>query len=148
MAEVLLDTDILSDILKGKNAAVAAKASAYLAEHGRFTTSALTVAEIVYGLRRVGREGSVALFEASLADVEVLPFDDDAARLAGRINADLERAGAPSPTRRHDCCTRNPQRPCGRHGQHRALRACPRGQVRSAHRQLALGLSATPQASP
>jgi tRNA(fMet)-specific endonuclease VapC len=93
MAKVLLNTDILSEILKGKNAAVAAKASAYLAEHGRFTTSAVTVAEIVYGLRRVGRGDRVALFEASLADAEVLPFDDDAARLAGRINADLERVG-------------------------------------------------------
>jgi tRNA(fMet)-specific endonuclease VapC len=93
MAKVLLDTDILSEILKAKNAAVAAKASAYLAEHGRFTTSAVTVAEIVYGLRRVGREDRVALFEASLANADVLPFDDGAARLAGRINADLERAG-------------------------------------------------------
>jgi tRNA(fMet)-specific endonuclease VapC len=93
MAKVLLDTDILSEILKGKNAAVTAKASAYLAEHGRVTTTAVTVAEIVYGLRRVGREDRVTLFEASLADAEVLPFDDAAARLAGRINADLERAG-------------------------------------------------------
>lgn len=93
MARVLLDTDILSEVLKGKNAAVAAKASTYLAEHGRFTTSAVTVAEIVYGLRRVDREDRVALFEASLADAEVLPFDDEAARLAGRINADLEHAG-------------------------------------------------------
>lgn len=78
---------------QGKNAVIAAKASAYLAQHGRLTTSAVTVSEIVYGLRRVGREDRVALFEASLADAEVLPFDDDAARLAGRINADLERTG-------------------------------------------------------
>lgn len=68
---------------QGKNAVIAAKASAYLAEHGRLTTSAVTVSEIVYGLRRVGREDRVALFEASLADADVLPFDDDAARLAG-----------------------------------------------------------------
>ena len=32
-------------------------------------------------------------FESSLATAEVLPFDDVAARLAGRINADLERTG-------------------------------------------------------
>lgn len=80
MAKVLLDTDILSEILKGKNAAVAARASAYLAQYGRFTTSAATVAEVVYGLRRVGREDRVALFEASLTDAEVLPFDDEATR--------------------------------------------------------------------
>jgi len=45
----LLDTDILSEIIKGKNAAVAGKAASYLAEQGRFTTSAVSVAEIVYG---------------------------------------------------------------------------------------------------
>ena len=45
MAKVLIDTDILSEILKGKNAAVAAEASAYLAEHGSLTTPAVTVAE-------------------------------------------------------------------------------------------------------
>jgi tRNA(fMet)-specific endonuclease VapC len=78
MARVLLDTDVLSEILKGKNAAVAAIAADYFAEHGRFTMSAVSVAEVVFGLRRVGREDRVALFEASLASAEVLPFDDAA----------------------------------------------------------------------
>jgi tRNA(fMet)-specific endonuclease VapC len=60
MSRRLLDTDILSEIIKGKNAAVAARAAAYLAEQGRFTTSAVSVAEIVYGrisadLERAGR---------------------------------------------------------------------------------------------
>ncbi len=32
-------------------------------------------------------------FETSADASEVLPFDDQAARLAGRINADLERLG-------------------------------------------------------
>jgi tRNA(fMet)-specific endonuclease VapC len=89
----LLDTDILSEIIKGKNASVSARAATYLAEHGRFTTSAVSVAEIVYGFRRMGREDRVAQFEASMDATEVLPLDDAAARLAGRINADLERAG-------------------------------------------------------
>jgi len=93
MSKVLLDTDILSEILKSKSAVVTARASAYLAQQGCFTTSAVSVAEIVYGLRRVGRDDRVAQFEASLATAEVLPLDDAAARLAGRINADLERAG-------------------------------------------------------
>lgn len=93
MSKVLLDTDILSEILKGKSAVVTARAGTYLAQQGCFTTSAVSVAEIVYGLRRVGRDDRVAQFEASLATAEVLPLDDAAARLAGRINADLERAG-------------------------------------------------------
>lgn len=93
MSKRLLDTDILSEIIKGKNAAVTAKASAYLALQGKLTISAISIAEIIYGFRRIGREDRVAQFEASLGTVEVLPFDNPAARLAGRINADLERNG-------------------------------------------------------
>jgi tRNA(fMet)-specific endonuclease VapC len=93
MSRCLLDTDILSEIIKGKNTAIAARASAYVAEHARLTTSSVSVAEIVYGFRRMGREDRIAQFEASLETAEVLPFDDAAGRLAGRLNADLERQG-------------------------------------------------------
>jgi predicted nucleic acid-binding protein len=50
-----LDTDTLSEIIKGKNATITAKASAYVSAHGRLTTSTVSVAEIVHGLRRMGR---------------------------------------------------------------------------------------------
>jgi predicted nucleic acid-binding protein len=93
MSRRLLDTDILSEIIKGKNAAIAANAATYLSQQGQFTTSAVTVAEIVYGFRRMGREDRVKQFEGSLDASEVLPLDDAAARLAGRINADLESRG-------------------------------------------------------
>lgn len=93
MGRVLLDTDILSEILKRKHPSVVARAEMYLAAEGRFTFSVITAMEIVYGLRRVGREDSIRKFESSLADAEVLSFDQDAACLAGRINADLERGG-------------------------------------------------------
>jgi predicted nucleic acid-binding protein len=93
MSRRLLDTDILSEIIKGKNAVVAAKAKAYLVDRGRFTTSSVSVAEIIFGFRRMGRDDRVVQFEASLTGVDVLPFDDAAGRLAGRINADLESKG-------------------------------------------------------
>lgn len=93
MIRSLLDTDILSEIIKGRDPAVAANARMYLEQLGRFTTSAVSVAEIIYGFRRIGREDRVAQFEASLTNAEVLPFDTAAARHAGRINADLERRG-------------------------------------------------------
>jgi tRNA(fMet)-specific endonuclease VapC len=54
MSKRLLDTDILSEIIKGKNTAVAKRAESYLAQHGWLTTSAVSVAEIVYGFRRNG----------------------------------------------------------------------------------------------
>lgn len=53
----------------------------------------MSVAEVVFGLRRKGREKRLAEFEASLKEWEVLPFDDVAARQAGRINAALEGKG-------------------------------------------------------
>ena len=39
MSRRLLDTDILSEIIKGKNTAIAAKAATYLSQQGQFTTS-------------------------------------------------------------------------------------------------------------
>jgi predicted nucleic acid-binding protein len=93
MTRCLLDTDILSEIIKGRDLAVAARVTTYLETHERLTTSAISVAEIIYGLRRVGREDRLQQFEAAASLAEVLPFDDDAARLAGRINGDLVRKG-------------------------------------------------------
>lgn len=95
MNRTLLDTDILSEVLKRRDANVEAHAGDYLAEHGHLTLSSITVLEIVHGFRRVGRDAKVEVFERALADCEVLPFDDTAARLAGRIYADLETRGRP-----------------------------------------------------
>ena len=47
------------------------------------------------GFRRVHREAEIETFERSLADCEILPFDEAAGRLAGRIYADLETRGRP-----------------------------------------------------
>ena len=54
MTRCLLDTDILSEIIKGKHSAVLSRASAYVAQHGRLTTSSVSVAEIIYGFERMG----------------------------------------------------------------------------------------------
>jgi tRNA(fMet)-specific endonuclease VapC len=91
----LLDTDIFSEILKGKDPQVAARASAYRAEHGRYTTSVITVLEIIKGLAKVEREDRIEAFQAVLEDVEVLPLDLESAEIAGRLYAALERAGQP-----------------------------------------------------
>jgi hypothetical protein len=57
--KALLDTDILSEVLKSKDPHVLARASAYLAEHGRYTLSTITVMEVVKGLSRRGREDAL-----------------------------------------------------------------------------------------
>lgn len=56
MIKGVLDTDTLSEIMKGKNDVVAAKAIAYAGEHERLTICSVSVAEVVFGLRRKGRE--------------------------------------------------------------------------------------------
>jgi tRNA(fMet)-specific endonuclease VapC len=51
MDAALLDTDILSEVLKRKDRRVLANARQYLAEHQRFAFSAITAYEVIRGLR-------------------------------------------------------------------------------------------------
>jgi tRNA(fMet)-specific endonuclease VapC len=76
MLLALLDTDILSELLKQKNAAVVAKAAAYLAQHGQFALSALTRYEITRGLREKGATAQLQNFEAFCRHSLVLPLTD------------------------------------------------------------------------
>jgi tRNA(fMet)-specific endonuclease VapC len=91
----LLDTDIFSEILKGVDQTVVAKAIAYRTIWGRYTISAITVLEIVKGLHKVQREERIQQLLVGLAAVELLILDLQSATLAGRIYADLERTGQP-----------------------------------------------------
>ncbi len=50
MDEALLDTDILSELLKCKNHNVLAKARGYVTTHQRLAFSAITFYEIIRGL--------------------------------------------------------------------------------------------------
>lgn len=95
MNKALLDTDIFSEISKGVNQNVAAKATAYHAVYGYYTLSAITVLEIVKGFHKVQREDRIQNFLAVLPTIELLTLDRHSAELAGRIYADLERTGQP-----------------------------------------------------
>ncbi|MGA2703650.1 MAG: PIN domain-containing protein [Isosphaeraceae bacterium] len=94
MNKSLLDTDILSEIGKGIDPTVARHAAAYLSAFGRYTLSAVTVAEAIWGLEKRQSFRRLNAFRASLPSMEVLPFAD-AADLAGRIGAGLDRIGQP-----------------------------------------------------
>ena len=95
MDKALLDTDILSEIIKGRNVTVSARASLYRVVFSRYTFSAVTVLEIVKGFHRLGREDRLREFMEVLPAAEVLPLDTQSAEIAGRIYADLELAGQP-----------------------------------------------------
>lgn len=95
MDKALLDTDIFSEVLKGVDQNVAAKATAYRATFGRYTISTITVIEIVKGFHKLQREDRVQRFLASIPTLDLLTLDLCSAELAGRIYADLERTGQP-----------------------------------------------------
>ena len=95
MNKALLDTDILSDIGKAKDATVAANAKTYRRSFGHYTLSTVSVMEVVKGFQKTQATGRLNAFLATLPHMEVLPFDQPAAELAGRIAGDLERIGQP-----------------------------------------------------
>jgi tRNA(fMet)-specific endonuclease VapC len=94
----LLDTDILSNLLKrSPTPGLVSKLAIVPAE--RLFTSSITLSELVYGAYRLGQPRSAVLLEQIdrllLPGWPVLPFDVGAARRYGEIRAELERRGRP-----------------------------------------------------
>ena len=95
MNKALIDTDIFSELGKGIDQVVVRNAAAYRAAFGRYTISVITVLEIVRGLQKKQATRQLQTFLTNIAAEEVLPFDQAAAELAGRIDGELERVGRP-----------------------------------------------------
>lgn len=93
--KTLLDTDIFSELMRGKNEVVRARADAYVKQHGRLAISTVTVLEVVKGLQKAGRQDARERFVSSLPSVEIVPMGLEEAIVAGRIYGDLERLGQP-----------------------------------------------------
>lgn len=93
MTKALLDTDTLSEMIKGVDQTVAARARAYRSEFGLYTVSAITFMEVVRGYQKKQATRQLQAFLAAMATEEVLPFDQIAAEPAGRIAGELERTG-------------------------------------------------------
>jgi tRNA(fMet)-specific endonuclease VapC len=95
MDKALLDTDIFSEVLKGKDRNVVNRATAYQAVYGRYTSSLITLLEIVKGYQKVQREDRIKQFLTLASAVEWLTLDLASAEIAGRILGELERTGHP-----------------------------------------------------
>ena len=95
MNEVILDTDILSEVLKAKDKAVYEQATAYQSAVGHLTTTTITLMEIVFGLqRRQQQEALTAVLRfVKQGKLIALPFDNRCAILAGELYAKLEGSG-------------------------------------------------------
>jgi tRNA(fMet)-specific endonuclease VapC len=91
--DAVLDSDIFSEILKGRNATVLARERALLAENKHYALTAVTVMEVVRGLQKIGAEERIQALLHHLHAINVLPLDLHSAELAGRIWGDLERTG-------------------------------------------------------
>jgi tRNA(fMet)-specific endonuclease VapC len=91
--KALLDTDILSELLKRRDEQVAARATAYRLHHASYTLSSVTVMEVVRGYHAALKREQLAEFRKRLKRAEVLPFTRSTAELAGQIDTDLERVG-------------------------------------------------------
>ncbi len=93
----LLDTDILSNLLKRTPSTVLiAKLASVPPEH-QFTSS-ITLGELIYGAYRLrGRAGLLLerLDETLPPNLPALPFDGAAARRYGEVRAELEHRGTP-----------------------------------------------------
>jgi tRNA(fMet)-specific endonuclease VapC len=83
----LLDTDTYSEVLKAIDPTVAT----YRQQHGIYTVSVITLMEVVQGYQRVQNTRRLQSFLNTVALEEILPFDQTAAELAGRIAGDLQR---------------------------------------------------------
>jgi tRNA(fMet)-specific endonuclease VapC len=76
MDAALLDTDMLSELLKQQNRVVAQQASIYLQTHGLFTFSAFTWFEIRRGYKEKRAIRQLARFNAFCQQSRILPVTD------------------------------------------------------------------------
>jgi len=93
----LLDTDILSNLMKrSPSTSLIAKLASVPVEQ-QFTSS-ITLGELVYGAYRLAArtDALLARLEATLLpNLPILPFDAAAAYQYGEVRAQLERQGTP-----------------------------------------------------
>ena len=92
VANALIDTDILSELLRGRNARVIARAKEHVSQFGPF---AVSVMEFAKGLEKVGRINELDSLLLRLKPLQILGFTSGEARVAGIIYGALERTGAP-----------------------------------------------------
>lgn len=92
----LLDTDILSNLMKRAPASTLVARLARVPPEDQFTSS-VTLGELLYGAHRSSRTAALLerIEETLLPELPILPFDADAARRYGELRAELQLRGTP-----------------------------------------------------
>lgn len=93
MDAALLDTDILSEVIKRRDLTVAANAAVYLQQHGQFTFSVFTQFEITRGYLEKQATTQLARFTTFCQHSRVLPLTDDIFARAANLWAFGRRMG-------------------------------------------------------
>lgn len=93
--KALLDTDILSAVLRG-TPVVAARSREYLGEHRTFALSIITRYEILRGLKAKDAAAQVQAFDRFCETCLVLPLTDEIVVRAAEIYATLRKRGEPT----------------------------------------------------
>jgi tRNA(fMet)-specific endonuclease VapC len=89
----LLDTDTLSEVMKGKNLSVEQHAREYLRTHGQFRISVITRYEILRGLKSKQAVRQIAIFENKCNKSYIYPVTDEIVVQASDIYAHLHQKG-------------------------------------------------------
>jgi tRNA(fMet)-specific endonuclease VapC len=93
MRRCMVDSDTLSEAIKGKNSAVVSNAEEYLEQFGSFTFSIITQYEILRGFAATSALTQMARFESLCADSEVLELSAKVVERAAVIYGDLKKRG-------------------------------------------------------
>lgn len=95
MPPVLLDTDILSELLKLRNPSVRQNAIAYTVQHGRLAFSAITRYEICRGYIAQKATAQLARFQIFCANSLIVPVTDSIFDRAADLWANAYQTGQP-----------------------------------------------------
>ena len=93
MTRFLLDTNLLSDLVRNPQGSIAAR----IAEVGdaALCTSIIVAAELRFGAAKKGSERLTSQLERILSAIDIQPFEAPADVAYGRLRAQLEAAGVP-----------------------------------------------------
>lgn len=95
MQLILLDTDILSEILKQKNPTVLEHAANYLAQYDQFAISAMTRYEVMRGLKDKYAVRQLKNFAQFCHSAEVFPITDEILDRTADLRVEARKGGHP-----------------------------------------------------
>ena len=95
MIEYLLDTNACIEMIRGRSQRVITRLKQ--CAPGSVGISSITLGELYYGVERSSNpQRNLLALTQFCAPIEILPFDDRAAAVYGRVRQDLEQSGFPA----------------------------------------------------